>query len=326
MTKRLFVAVLALAIGGLQFALAQSVGNPIPGVPHDTVIIHVQKGENGPKGCAGTIGGHSLFLRSFAGVVPPTYIYITMTDWVQVNNDPLNDNLADEDPTVNGIDEDGDGFDGEDPLEPGAETAALDCDSWSDNDVELQIRDTDPRKDWVSLQKWFIRLIGKPNQNFAFTSYANQTVVCTVTDPTPLLPNSGDETATCKTGTSNTTTDWVLLTNFNADDGNCVKQVKGGGGGGVKAGGKTPFCDITDGFEVDVTLPDTTFLDNYFIFGVRVGCLDDPATTTIDESLLCPLSGVVWGTDEETTSQAKAQIFVAHVGSVNVKTGRIVGQ
>ena len=324
MKQYLAVAALVFATGGWQFALAQGNGNPDPGFPHDTVIFHVQKAENGPKGCTGSVGGHSLFLRSYAGVVPQTFIYITMIDWVQVDND--GDGFADEDPTVNGIDEDLDGKDGEDPVEPGAETAALDCDSWGDFKVSLQIRDTDPRKDWVSLQRWYLRLIGKPKQNFAFTSYANQTVVCTILDPTPLLPNSGDETAQCTTGTSNNTADWVLLTSFNAEDGGCVKQVKGAGGGGVKAGGKTPFCNITGGFGVDVDFTNDGVIDTFdaFVFGIRVGCLDDPLTTTVNESLSCPLSGIVWATDEDTTSQAKAQVFVSHVGSVNVRTGRIV--
>lgn len=149
--------------------------------------------------------------------------------------------------------------------------------------------------------------------------------MCTVLDPTPLLPNSGDETAQCTTGTSNTTADWVQFTSFNADAGNCVKSVKLGGRG-AKAGGKTPFCDISNGFEVDVDENNDGIIDTFdnFIFGIRIGCLDDPLTTTVDESLSCPLSGVVWGTDEDTTSKAKAQIFVAHVGSVNVKTGKII--
>ncbi len=320
--KKYFVLASLVFVIGANVALAQSVGNPVPGVPHDTVVIHVQKAENGPKGCTGSTGGHSLFLRAYAGVVPPTYIYVTMTDWVQLDND--GDGVADEDlpGDTNGDgnpDDDLDGRIDEDGLEPGAETMAIDCDSYGDNKVSLQIRDTDPRKDWISLQKWFIRLIGKPDQNFAFTSYANQTVVCTVLDPTPLLPNSGDETAQCTTGTSNTPADWVQLTSFNADAGNCVKQVKG------KAGGKTPFCDISSGFGVDVDYDSDGVVDttDAFVFGIRAGCLDDPLTTTVDESLACPLSGVVWGTDEDTTSQAKAQIFVAHVGSVNVKTGKV---
>lgn len=118
----------------------------------------------------------------------------------------------------------------------------------------------------------------------------------------------------------------MQLTSFNADAGGCVKQVKGAGGDGVKAGGKTPFCNITDGFEVDVDFNSDGVIDttDAFIFGIRVGCLDDPLTTTVDESLSCPLSSIVWATDEDTTSQAKAQIFVAHVGSVNVKTGKII--
>jgi hypothetical protein len=323
MQKRLVLTSLVVVGICVPAAIGQSVGNPVPGAPHDTVIIHVQKADNGPKGCAGSTGGHSLFLREYGGVVPPTYIYVTMTDWVRLDND--GDGRFDEDPTVNGIDEDNDGKDGEDVLEPGAETMALDCDSWGDNKVEIQIRDTEPEKDVVSLQQWFIRLIGKPNQNFAFTSYANQTVVCKTIDPDGVA-NSGDETAQCTTGTSNTVADWVKLTAFNADAGSCVKQVKGAGGGGVKAGGKTPFCDISSGFNVSVDYDplDGVVVPDQFIFGVRVGCLDDPLTTTVDESKSCPLSGVVWGTDEDTTSEAKAQISVAHVGAVNVKTGKIV--
>ncbi|OFV99589.1 MAG: hypothetical protein A3H28_03335 [Acidobacteria bacterium RIFCSPLOWO2_02_FULL_61_28] len=352
MKKILAVAALVFAIGGWQLAMADhspghtgSVGNPIPGTPHDTIIIHVQKADNGPKGCAGSVGGHSLFLRHYAGVVPPTYIYITMIDWVQVDND--GDGLKDEDPLgdANGDTDPNDDFDvyppgdpkagqqriDEDGLEPGAVTQVLDCDSWGDSKVSLQIRDTDPQKDWVSLQKWFLRLIGKPNQNFAFTSYANQQWTCTVLPGPDGILETTDDIAQCKTTETNTTGDWIRLTSFNAEDGGCVKQVKGAGGGGAKAGGKTPFCDITDGFEVDVDYADGTSAIDAFIFGVRVGCLNDPLTT-VDESLYCPLSGIVWGTDEDTTSQAKAQIFVANggigsdgtvVGSVNVKTGRI---
>jgi hypothetical protein len=330
MRKFLSAAILILLIGTLSSTLAQGVGNPIPGVPHDTVVFHVQKAENGAKGCAGSVGGHALFLRAYNGAVPQTFIYITMIDWVQADND--GDGRSDEDKPgdTNGDgnpDDDLDGKIDEDGVEPGTETVVLDCDAYGDYKVALQIRDTDPRKDWVSVQRWFLRLIGPPKQNFAFTSYANQTVVCTINDPTPESPNSGDETASCTTGTSNTTTDWVELTQFNAEVGGCVKQVKGSGGGGTKAGGKTKFCDVTDGFEVDVDRDGDGAIDadgfDQWIFGVRVGCLDNLETTTVDESLSCPLSSIVWGTDEDTTSRAKAQIFVSHVGSVNVRTGQI---
>ena len=341
MKKYLVAAALVFAIGGWQLAMADhspghtgSVGNPIPGTPHDTIIIHVQKADNGSKGCVGSVGGHSLFLRHYDGVVPATYIYITMIDWVQLDNDgngiPDDDLPGDPDGDGNHDDNNWGGIDS-DGLEPGAVTQVLDCDSWGDSKVSLQIRDTDPQKDWVSLQRWFLRLIGKPNQNFAFTSYANQKWVCTVLPGPDGILETTDDIAQCKTTETNTTGDWIRLTSFNAVAGDCVKQVKGAGGGGVKAGGKTPFCDITDGFEVDVDYADESSAIDVFIFGVRVGCLNDPLTL-VDESLYCPLSGIVWGTDEDTTSQAKAQIFVANggigsdgtvVGSVNVKTGRI---
>ena len=79
MTKRLFVATLLLAISGLQFALAQSNGNPLPGVPHDTIMFHVMKVGQAARQCD---GGHSLFLHPLgSGAIPKILIYITMIDW-----------------------------------------------------------------------------------------------------------------------------------------------------------------------------------------------------------------------------------------------------
>jgi hypothetical protein len=304
-------------VGTLLFAipaLASSVGNPRPGYAHDTIIVHVMKAASGPKLCD---GGHSLFLRHDNGVIPPTRISITMVDWVQVDND--GDGNFDEDP-LDGVDNDGDGVDGEDGLEPGAETKAIDCDAWGDGAVSLQIRDTDPRQGFVSTQEWFLRLIGRPEQNFAFTSYANQTVSCSVDPGTDGILGTDDDVATCESGQE---TDWVELTSVNLAEGGCVKQVKLGGGG-VKAGGKTPFCDITEGFTVDVDTNNdgTVDLTDQFVFSVS--CVDDPATLDVDETLYCPLSSVIWEVDtEETTSQAKAQIFVGHTGTASVKTGKI---
>lgn len=310
----LAVFVVAAAAAPVAFA-ADSVGNPRPGFPHDTIVIHVQSDRSGPKACD---GGHSLFLRHTDGVIPDTLMYITMTDWVQVDND--DDGKKDEDTTVDGVDQDLDGLDGEDPLEPGATTSALDCDSFRDGAVKLQIRDTNPEKGWVSTQEWFMRLIGKPMQNFAFTSYANQTVSCTVLSDPDGVPNTGDETVECTSGTS---ADWVKLASFNLRDLGCVKTVKLGGKG-VEAGGKTPFCNITDGFLVDVDETGDGLVDSYdrFVFGVS--CVDNLATPDVDESLYCPLSSIIWDVDEDnTTSQAKAQIFVGHTGSVQVQPGKI---
>ena len=315
-SRRVTCAIVSL-VGTLLFAmpaLASSVGNPRPGYAHDTVIIHVMKAASGPKLCE---GGHSLFLRHQNGVIPPTRITITMVDWVQLDND--NDGRFDEDPP-DGVDNDGDGLEGEDGLEPGAETTAIDCDAWGDGAVSLQIRDTDPRPGYVSTQEWFMRLIGKPEQNFAFTSYANQTVSCSVDPGLDGMLGTDDDIATCESGGE---ADWVALASVNLAAGGCVKQVKLGGGG-AKAGGKTPFCDITEGFTVDVDTDNDGFADLVDQFVFTVSCVDNPATLDVDETQYCPLSSVIWDVDtEETTSQAKAQIFVSHTGAASVRTGKI---
>ena len=324
MTKRvLYCAICVIGLAFISPAFAESVGNPDPGFPHDTIIIHVMKAESGPKQCD---GGHSLFLRQSGGTIPPTTINITMVDWNQVDND--GDGRLDEDPVADTIDEDSDGLDGEDPIEPGSITKAIDCDAWGDGKVSLVIRDANPAPGVISTQKWYIRLIGKPEQNFAFTSYANQTVSC-VTNPGPdSVLDTADDFVECTSGDQ---ADWVQLASFNLADGGCVKQVQLGGKG-VKAGGKTPFCDVTDGFTVNVIEADTNgdgiidgndtvSLTDQFIFSVS--CVDNPLTD-LDETQYCPLSDIIWDVDEDvTTSQAKAQIFVSHTGSANVRTGKI---
>lgn len=309
----LTLAILGVACGG--HILARN-GNPWPGFPHDTIIVHVQKGDNGPKSCD---GGHSLFLRHYGGEIPETFIHITMTDWNQIDND--NDGMLDEDP-MNGLDDDLDGLVDEDGLEPGAVTKALDCDAWGDDEVSLQIRDTDPRPGYISTQQWGMRMIGRPEQNFAFTSYANQTVSCTVDPGEDLILGTEDDVATCQDGEQE---DWVLLASFNLAQEGCVKTVKLGGKGN-KAGGKTPFCEITDGFLVDVDTDGDgiTDLEDEFVFSIS--CLDNPDTIA-DETLYCPLSSVIWDVDEDsTTSQATVQIFVGHTGSAIVKSGKVKGR
>ncbi len=307
MNRALLFGVLILGVGSLVMTYAQvGPGNPRPGYPHDTIIIHVMKADSGPKACN---GGHSLFLRHVDGVVQEADLLITMTDWVQVDND--NDGEFDEDPP-DGIDNDGDGDIDEDGVEPGAVTTALDCDAWGDGQLKLQIRDTDPRQGYVSTQEWFARLIGKPEQNFAFTTYANQVVSCTVGE---------DGVVTCDYGGEE---NWVELASFNLAQGGCVKRVKLGGKNGVTAAGKTPFCDITEGFMVDVDTDGNGVVDmpSTFIFGVS--CVDNP-DTELDESEFCPLSSMIWEIDtEETTSQAKAQLFVSHTGSAQIVSGKIV--
>ena len=311
--RALFMVCFVAAAAAIAVYAADSVGNPRPGYPHDTIIVHVMKADSGPKACD---GGHALFLRHDGQTLLPAQIYITMIDWAQVDNDV--DDAADEDPN-DGVDNDGDELIDEDPVELGAETRALDCDALDDGVVRLQIRDTDPRQGWVSKQEWFMRLVGKPDQDFIFTSYANQTISCNVLSDPDGVPNTGDEIVECTSGTA--ITEWVKLADFNLRDLGCVKQVKLGGKG-VPAGGKTPFCDITDGFEVDIDTDGVEGIDLYdqFIFGVS--CWDN-ADTPADETLYCPLSNIIWDVDELTDSKAKAQIFVAHTDSVRVQAGKI---
>lgn len=318
-----FLAVSALLIASAISLSAQSVGNPRPGFPHDTINIHVQKASSGPKLCD---GGHSLFLRYGADMKIPnnTLIHLTMIDWNQVDND--NDGLFDED-GPDGIDNDGNNGIDEDGVEPGANTTALDCDSYGDNLIALQIRDTDPRPGVVSVQEWFMRLVGKPETNFAFTSYANQKVSCTLLSDNGTL-DPADDVYQC-VSVVGTVADWIQLMSYNLAANDCVKQVKLGGKNPEKGGGKTPFCDVTDGFEVDVDtdkpLDGIPNLLDQFVF--TISCFDDPATAH-DETLnasSCPLSSVIWEIDEEgTTPKAHVQIFVSHTGSASVKTGRIL--
>ena len=129
------------------------------------------------------------------------------------------------------------------------------------------------------------------------------------------------------------------LASFNLALDGCVKQVKLGGKNPSSGGGKTPFCDVTEGFTVDVDGDGDGIQDDDLItcdpltgqcidaldqFVFSISCLDNPDTLTINEEDYCPLSRIIWDVDEEqTTSQAKAQIFVGHTGVARVRTGKI---
>ena len=143
---------------------------------------------------------------------------------------------------------------------------------------------------------------------------------CTVDLGLDGILGTDDDSATCESGRE---ADWVELASVKLAAMGCVKQVKLGGGG-VKAGGKTPFCDITEGFTVDVDIENDGIIDLEDQFVFTVSCVDNPDTLDVDETQYCPLSSVIWDIDtEETTSQAKAQIFVGHTGTASVKTGKI---
>jgi hypothetical protein len=180
--------------------------------------------------------------------------------------------------------------------------------------------DTEPNKGRVSTQEWFIRASGKPEENFAFYTNADQ-YTCVLVDPDG-IPDTGDEFADCSYGDVG---DWIALGYVNLSEEGCVKQVKLGGKNSRKGGGKTSFCDITDEFEVDLDTDgdDIVDLTNQFIFSVS--CLDVPETE-VDESTTCPLARMIWEIDEQnTTAKAKAQVFVSHTGWANVKGGKIKG-
>jgi hypothetical protein len=55
-------------------------------------------------------------------------------------------------------------------------------------------------------------------------------------------------------------------------------------------------------------------------------CVYIPETIE-DESATCPLSRMIWEMDAENTmTKAKAQVFIGHTGTTNVKGGKITGR
>jgi hypothetical protein len=322
--QRQFLLAFLLALLIAPAAYAQSVGNPTPGSPHDTLNFHLKKAASGEVGCSGS--GHAAFIRyedateDATARIYSTDIFIGMVDWEQIDNDE--DGLYDEDPD-NGIDDDADGFLDEDGTEPGASTGFSDCDGL-DGEIALQIRDTEPARGVISTQEWFIRMSGMPEQNVAFWTNADQ-VTCLFEDP-DTIPDSGDEVVDCNYEYS----DWIQLgyVDLSQHEDKCVKQVKLKGKNTPSGGGKTPFCDITGEFEVDADIDgdgDTDLIEEQDQYLFSISCVDVPETT-VDESLECPLSRMIWVVDEDnTTTRAKAQVFVGHTGTARVKGGTIKG-
>lgn len=328
--KILFSIPVVISLCATSVVYGESAGNPTPGFAHDTFIFHVKK-DNGPVDCSG--GGHAAFIKydDATGEILPAEIYITMMDWAQIDND--NDGLFDEDPLADGVDDDDDlsrsgiFLDGEDPVEPGNETGFMDCDG-SDGVITLQIRDTDPREGVISTQEWYIRMIGKPGESLAFWTNAQQ-ASCEVVNPGPdLIEGTADDVIECSYGETNS--DWLQLGYVDASKyggQTCAKQVKLGGKNTSKGGGKTSFCNITDEFLVDIDTDGDDLADMFSQYLFSVSCPDDP-DTLVDESAECPLSQMIWDidtTDENTTTKAKAQVFVGHTDSTSIKGGKITG-
>ncbi len=281
-------------------------GNPQPGFPHDTLVIHIQKIGTGSADCS---GGHSAHIGAeldkgrVVAPLPAVQMKIMMVDWV---------------------DEDGDPSDGinDDPHS----TKFVDCDTRMDPDGQetliLQIGDKDPRKDWITTQSWFIRMVGIPDQSFALETPTGTFTTCDLVDPDG-IPDTGDEFFEC-----NETT--IDLNDIDLSGTDCIKTVKKNG----KGNGKTVFCDITNSFLVDVD----TDLDGDFecrgdgdglgdadLCGVHIfaiGCEDpDPTTEEHELAELCPLGSALW-TFDEGTQRPTIQIFVSHDGNHKVTKGK----
>ena len=207
--RALFMVCFVGAAAAIAVYAAESVGNPKPGFPHDTIIVHVLSDQSGPKACD---GGHSLFLQACRreSSQPTRECYIT--------DDRLGPSWI---TTVTGsLDEDPDRQHRQRPRHADrrrpARARARRQRPWiatpiGDGAVRLQIRDTVPAtRAEVSKQEWFMRLIGKPGQNFAFTSYANQTASCTlVADPDGILDSVATRRLTCDVRAP--TADWLVL-------------------------------------------------------------------------------------------------------------------
>jgi hypothetical protein len=283
--NKLFLAVAAVFLtlimgyGAVLAGNGNGNGNPMPGYPHDTVMIHVHPDNGNPIKCE---GGHSLFIRAddSTGGIQPVNISITMRDWVDLN---------------------GNGTFDSDAGEMGGDTKAMDCDG-IDGTISIQIRDTDGRKGWISTQDWFLRLVGKPYQAFNFTSYANHTVNCTSVDPgLDGIVGTEDDTYECN----------YEYVNLGPSDLSGLKQT----GNGKR--GKTSFEDITELFLVDVDIDGDGTPEIYGTHIFRVSCPDN-STTTINETLdVCPLGSSIWDVDKDT-GKPTIQVFISHTGSEKI--------
>jgi hypothetical protein len=310
-----------LLISGIPAISAPGNGNPKPGFPKDTIVIHIQPMTGNTNNCN---GGNSLHIGAYISQgrvisIPPTNLSITMVDWRQIDNDK--DGLLDEDP-IDGVDNDLDGKVDEDPKEKGSETRAIDCDSRDgDGKVSIQIRDTDPRRGWISTQTWFSRLVGIPQQNFAFKSVGEHTVNCTSVDiGVDGIYGTLDDTYVCDS-------EQIEIGSIDLSTTDAFKKA----GGGKKAGGKTNFVDITDLFLVDVDtngdlnndgdqFNDLGDLQDVSIFSVS--CEDNPETPVNETLDVCPLGSIIWDIDEGNTNRPTVQIFVIHDGNTQIVGGK----
>jgi len=321
-------------------------GNPKPGYPKDTIVIHIKK-EHDETFNSNCEGGHSLHIGATQdenGYWHPeaVTIEITMKDWVLLDNDE--DGQFDEDP-LDGVDQDGDGSDGEDPMEPNYETFATDCDSRApgDNTVAIQIGDKDPDKGEITAQSWFIRLNGPPQQPLLLETSGKHAYECKLAGGPDGVIGTADDVIECTYETDN-----IPLGHLNIKDycgGIAFKE----GGKNKKGGGKTSFCDITDLFLVDYDVNNDGVINDddasgsgvhifsttcYATFGIStdedpIDGIDNDGDGLVDEDWMdgidndgdetgenCPLSSAIWNfyeqEDGEKTGRPLIKLFVIH--------------
>lgn len=224
-------------------------GNPKPGYPKDTIVIHIQK-EHDDTFNSNCEGGHSLHIGATQdenGYWHPeaVTIEITMKDWVLLDND--GDGQFDEDP-FDGVDNDLDGLIDEDPMEPNYETFATDCDSRGPNDdtVGIQIGDKDPDKGEITAQSWFMKLNGPPQQPLLLETSGKHAYECWLDENPDGIIGTADDVIECKYIEG----EFLPLGQLNITD-YCEGIAFKEGGKNKKGGGKTSFCDITELFLVD---------------------------------------------------------------------------
>jgi hypothetical protein len=329
----------ALMLNGTSIAGS---GNPKPGYPKDTIVIHIQK-EHDDTFSPNCEGGHSVHIGAWQdenGFWHPeaTTIEITMKDWVREDND--GDGLYDED-AVDGADNDGDGLTDEDPMEPNYETFATDCDSRAPNDntVGFQIGDKDPDKGEITAQSWFIKLNGPPRQPLVLETSGKHAYECKLAGGPDGIIGTDDDVIEC---TYDTEIPLGHLDITKYCDGIAFKE----GGKNKKGGGKTSFCDITDLFLVDYDVDNDGDIDDddasgsgvhifsttcYATFGIStdedpIDGIDNDGDGLVDEDWVdgidndgdetgenCPLSSALWDFDgSKDTGNPLIKLFVIH--------------
>ncbi len=281
---------------------AASNGNPVPGVPHDTVMFHVQK--SGPEECSGGKSAHiqaNIDKNQIAdGKFPPVQLLFTMIAWV--HDDGIQDGVGDEPYQTKFLD--CTTFD--EPWNPNPEEGE---DPWDDNNLptlELQIGDKDHRKGYISTQQFHARTVGIPDQEIGVITSTGFYFSCVQTAGADTPDDPTDDVFDC------TETSFLHLGDIQLES-ECVHKTKGKGNSDT---GKVTFCPLTEYFLVDVDGDGNGSFtcegdDVCGIHIFQIGCIDNPDTLEVEE---CPLGSVLWEFDSNS-KRFTLQLFIAHDGS-----------